>query len=118
MERRLANYLRTYRLHSGLTQPELARLLGIKSASHVSRLERGKREPTTPIIIACTVIFGGQVADIFPAIFAVIEEDVVRRAYEFYLDLQGKPGKTVKLKLDFIQALLDRAPAQRDEQFI
>ena len=116
MERRLDNYLRTYRLRWGLTQPELARLLGIKSASHISRLERGKRQPTAAVIIACIVIFGGQAAELFPAIFAVIEEDVIRRAYEFYLDLQGKPGKTVRLKLDFIQALLNRAPAQPDEQ--
>lgn len=118
MERRLAIYLRTYRLRWGLTQPELARLLGIKSATHVSRLERGKRKPTAATILACVVIFGAEEVDVFPAIASEIKEDVLRRGYELYLDLQGKPSKAIKLKLDLLEDMLRRAAPGPNEQKI
>lgn len=108
MERRLRIYLRTYRLRWGLTQPELARLLGFKSATHVSRLERGERNPTASTVMTCIVIFGEKAVEIFPAAVTAIEEELLRRAYDLYLDLQGKPAKAVKLKLDLLEQVLKR----------
>ena len=51
-------YVRANRRKWGLTQVELARLVGLVSRSAVSRIERAERLPTTATIIACSIIFG------------------------------------------------------------
>ena len=116
MKRHLAIYLRTHRRRWGLTQRELARLLGLKSGTQVSRLERGTRKPTFPIVVACVVIFGVQGGELFPAIMNEVEEAVMVRAYDLYLDLQGNASNAVKTKLDLLEAMLARAKAKTDEQ--
>jgi transcriptional regulator with XRE-family HTH domain len=109
MERRLGTYLRTQRRRWGFTQSELARLLGMKSATHVSRIERGKRKPMTATILASAVIFGVKATEIFPGLADTIEDEVGRRAYELYQELQGNPSKATKLKLDLLETILKRA---------
>ena len=115
MERNLAIYLRTHRRRWGLNEHELARLLGFKSGSHVSRLEHGQRQPTFPVIVACTLIFGVQANKLFPAIVHEVEEQTVRNAYELYLELQGDSSKATKIKLDLLEKVLARAEARADE---
>ncbi len=115
MNRRLPTYLRTFRIRWGLTQREFAHLLGIKSGAHVSRLERGMRRPTAATILASVIIFGTKSADVFPEVVSAIEEDVLRRGYELYVELQGSPSKTVKLKLDLLEDMLRRATPQPDD---
>ncbi len=45
MNNAIAIYLRTYRKRSGLTQSEVARLLGLESGQLISRYERLDRSP-------------------------------------------------------------------------
>ena len=115
MERRLGTYLRTQRLRWGLTQSELARLLGMKSATHVSRLERGKRKPMAATILASAFIFGSKASEIFPRLVGAIEDDVGQRAYELYQELQGNPSKATKLKLDLLEGISKRATPDANE---
>lgn len=51
-------YLRSHRLVWGLTGKELASLIGLKSSSHMSRIESSKRAPRIEVALACQVIFG------------------------------------------------------------
>lgn len=55
---RLDNYLRTYRKRAGLTQSEIAFLLGRKSAAQFSRYERRRSIPTLRSAFACCLILG------------------------------------------------------------
>src|SRR5437660_4954901 len=55
---RLDNYLRTYRKRSGLTQNDIAFLLGRKSAAQISRYERRRSVPSLRTAFACCSILG------------------------------------------------------------
>lgn len=102
-------YLRTHRRVWGLTQPELASLLGLQSASHLSRIEHGKYAPTVEVALACQVIFGIPPSAMFPHVYTLIEEEVVRNIYNFHLAL----GKTNTLsglrKRELCELALTRA---------
>ena len=80
-------YLRTHRRIWGLTQPELASLLGLRSASHLSRIEHGKYAPKIEVAIACQVIFGIPPSAMFPQVYTLVEEEVVRNIYGYHLAL-------------------------------
>ena len=114
MKQRFAIYLRTHRRRWGLTQKELAQLIGLESGTHVSRLEHGKRQPTFRVVASCLVVFGVKAAELFPSVVKEVEDEVVRRAYELYLDLQGDPSPTTKTKLNFLEALRARAMERGD----
>ena len=73
--------LRTYRRSWGLTQRELARLLGGRSPTHIARIEAGKRPPTTEIALACQFIFGIPPETLFPQLCTEIEERTMQNIY-------------------------------------
>ncbi len=76
MRRKSYAFVRSHRRKWGLTQVELARLVGLSSRSAVSRIERAERVPTTATIIACGIIFGIAASDLFPSLQKEIEETV------------------------------------------
>src|SRR5258706_5732154 len=87
--RKPVGYLRTYRRVWGLTQPELAKLLGIKSQPYISRLEKGERAPTMESALACQVLFGLTPSVMFPQAYALVEEEVMRKVYHLYLGVNN-----------------------------
>ena len=109
MKKRLRCYLRSYRRRWGFTQQELAFILGIKGNGHISRLERGEASPTLAIVLALYVMFGTAPEELFPALFAEIEDHAVARAYDLYERLQGGSSKATRMKLDFLEAVFERA---------
>ena len=109
MERPLKSYLRTFRRRWGLTQRELAFLIGVESATTVSRLEQLKRSPSLGSALGCLIVFETTAVEIFPALFAEARETVRERANELYQELQGDPSATTRIKLDFLENFLARA---------
>jgi transcriptional regulator with XRE-family HTH domain len=114
MDQRLRTYLRTLRRRWGLTQRELAFLIGASSGGHISRLEQLKRFPSLAAAIACIVIFDASPYELFPGLFEDIEEAVLQRASELYNELQGDPSKSVGAKLNFLEEVLKR-PRRKDD---
>jgi transcriptional regulator with XRE-family HTH domain len=80
MSSKLPSYLRTYRRRSGLTQAELAFLMGVASGTHVSHYERLRRGPSFVTALKFRAILGVQPEDLFPGIFAEVDEAVIKRA--------------------------------------
>lgn len=77
--------LRTYRRTWGLSQEELARILGFESRTHVSRLEHGKRAPGLETALACSSLFGVSLDELFPQFAEEIVETLrerIRRLHE------------------------------------
>jgi transcriptional regulator with XRE-family HTH domain len=109
MKKKLANYLRPYRRRWGLTQHELAYLLGCKSGAVVSRLEGRKREPSLRIAVACFIVFGSPAAELFPHIATEVDEAVMARVWDLYDRLQGDPSRTTRTKLDILEDAIARA---------
>jgi transcriptional regulator with XRE-family HTH domain len=77
---KLRNYLRTYRRRSGLTQSEVAFLLGCKDGTIVSRYERGAREPRVKTLLTFEVVLATTSRNLFAGIYQKAEAKVARRA--------------------------------------
>jgi transcriptional regulator with XRE-family HTH domain len=106
--KRLRCYVRPYRLRWGLSQEEVAFIIGIKSRKLLSYLENHKVAPTLAMAVALRVVFGTEHAELFPTI-TKIEKDVLARANDLYERLQGDPSKRTKMKLDFFEFIFERA---------
>lgn len=92
MSPRLQNYLKTYRKQSGFSQEEIAFLLGSQSGAIVSRYELLKREPNLRCAFVCQVIFGIPANEIFPGIFAEVEQLTHERSKLLYQKLEDSPA--------------------------
>jgi transcriptional regulator with XRE-family HTH domain len=80
MAKRLHNYLRTYRKRAGLSQDEVAFLLGRQHGTKVSRYERNTRQPGLETLLAYELVFGAPVRDLFAGVFEKVEATTLRRA--------------------------------------
>lgn len=102
-------YLRTQRRTWGLTQRELASLIGLTSGAHISRIEHGKRAPTVEVAFACQVIFGIPPSAMFPQAYALVEEKVMRNIYRFHLQLGNATDLSGMRKRELCAQILKRA---------
>jgi transcriptional regulator with XRE-family HTH domain len=81
--KRFDNYIRMLRRQRGLSQDELASLLGWKSGSAVSRLERGRRKPSLETLLALEAIFGVPIREFYAGRFQKVETAVKERVELF-----------------------------------
>jgi transcriptional regulator with XRE-family HTH domain len=86
---RLENYLRTYRKQSGLTQQEVASLLGCENSAQVSRYEKRRRLPPLETALACEAVFGVPVAELFAGMRQSVGKDIQKRTLELKARLQS-----------------------------
>ena len=99
-KKRLLSYLRSHRKRSGLTQKELAFLVGVKSGAQLSRFERLKRLPSTETLIAFMIIFKKGPEELIPAVYDRILKLVHLRSKDLHEELQGDARHITKQKLD------------------
>ena len=112
-QRRPINYLRSYRLRWGLSQKELAYLLGWDRPDVISRIEKKQRTPTLTLVMACFILFDAPAAELFPDISAGIEHLVMARVQELYETIQGDPSKRTKKKIELLEDAIARADRRR-----
>ena len=116
--KRLDCYVYTHRRARGLTQPELAFLLGWKSGSPISLLEKSGREPKLTIAFALEILFGAGSADLFPKLLVAAEDELMRRDYELRQRLKRHPSKKSEVKILLLDQAMKRATdriKQREE---
>jgi transcriptional regulator with XRE-family HTH domain len=89
----------------------MADLLGFESPAHVSRIEQGKRIPSTETALACTALFGVPVRELFPQLSGEIEGRLHARAIRLNLGLNQTSTQIGVRK----RALLSRALSQPEE---
>ncbi len=85
----LQNYLRMTRRQSGLSQEDVAFLLGSEEGSRVCRHEQFASKPTIEVALAYEVIFQKSVRDLFAGFFAKIERGVAERAMHLTAQLDA-----------------------------
>jgi DNA-binding XRE family transcriptional regulator len=78
---RLDNYLRTYRKHSGLSQDEIAYILGARDGTQISRHEHFCRIPNLETALAYEAIYGIPVRELFAGVYERVERAAARRAW-------------------------------------
>ena len=81
MSRKLPHYLRTERRRHGLTQADIAALLGSSWKGRVSFYERGALPPIQ-VALAYEAIFGRGVAELMPGTYDAMTRAVRERARE------------------------------------
>jgi DNA-binding XRE family transcriptional regulator len=108
-----SNYLRSYRLRWGLSQKELACLLGWDRPDIISCIEKKQRAPTLPLAMACYILFDTQAAQLFPDISAGIEHLVMARVQEMYETIQGDPSRRTKKKIELLEGVIARSDQRK-----
>jgi transcriptional regulator with XRE-family HTH domain len=109
MAPRIMSYLRTHRKRGGLTQDETAFLLGFQSGTKISRFERLARRPNLETALACQVVFGVPAHELFPGVFAEVENTVIERARLLSEQLQTQRGaarSVARHKLAILKAIM------------
>ena len=76
---KLNNYLRTFRKRTGLSQREVAYLLGCHDGSKISRYERFQRQPNLETALALRIIFNTPVREMFAGLGEQVEKKTLRR---------------------------------------
>lgn len=72
--------MRSYRKTFGLSQREVARLLGSRQGSNVCRYERLRSVPSLQTVIAYEIIFRAPMSDLLPELYAEVRNQISRRA--------------------------------------
>ena len=115
MDQRFISYLRPLRRRWGLTQAEVAFLIGSKTHAAISRIESLKTYPSLAEAIACSIVFDTPQLELFPELYGRVYEFVLAHAEELYQKLQGNPSRVTRAKLDFLEEVLARThPHVRD----
>ncbi len=110
--RALSNYIRMYRKRTGLTQAEVAYLLGSTHRSKVSRYERGVRIPSLANVIGFEIVFQAPLKALFAGTYEKVNEGIRDRARRLSREIDAKPSTPVqKQKFD---ALVDIVFPQKD----
>ena len=111
--RRLNNYLRTHRKHSGLSQSELAFLVGLTSKAELSRYELGQRQPSLRTALAYEAAFGTPVSELFAGLSDSISQDTHGKMKKLSARLQAKAsggGNKVMAKFQWVSQRLVEMP--------
>ena len=115
MSHKLQNYLRTYRRRTGLSQDEVAFLLGCGSGTKVSRYEHFARQPNLQTILAYETVFRAPARDLFAGAYQKVERQTARRARLLVQKLvTTKPSRMEAQKLAALKSIAAPAVRKRD----
>ena len=104
---KLPNYLRTYRKRAGLSQDEVAYVLGCKSGSKISRYERFARIPTLETTFAYEALFKVPASELFSGIFQKVEADTAKRAKVLARKIaRARPDRMAIRKLEILRRVV------------
>src|SRR3989442_14472028 len=106
MAHRLPNYLKTYRKRAGVSQDEVAFLLGCRSGAKVSRYERLASRPSLETAFAYEALFGVPARELFAGVYEKVEEQIKKRARILAGKLgAGGPDRSLRRKLVSLKAM-------------
>ena len=106
----LHTYIRTHRKRSGLSQGEIATLIGAISGTTVSRHEAARRKLSLVDAFTYEALFGVPASALFPGEYERAREGVEARAVGLLgkLAREGKDTSTARQKRLFLEALVRR----------
>lgn len=89
----VGTYLRFLRRKSGLSQRDLALILGSVTASQISRHERSIAPPSLLTAFGYQAVFRMPVSDIFPGLYHTVEDGIEERMNQFEGELNNSTTK-------------------------
>jgi transcriptional regulator with XRE-family HTH domain len=100
----ISNRLRALRRARGLTQAELAFLLGVESATTISRIEHSSRPSGLEFAFGCQEIFGLEAGQIYGRLYARVSTGVIVRMRVLQAELRAAlPTNRTRAKLKFLE---------------
>jgi transcriptional regulator with XRE-family HTH domain len=97
MSPKLIHYLRNERRETGLTQADIAALLGASWKSKISRYERRQALPPLEAALGYEAVTGKPVAKLFSGMYGRVTHDVQERAREL-LARSGPPTTPLRAR--------------------
>lgn len=111
---KILSYFKTCRLQSGLTQKDITFLLSLKSASSISRTEKNIQKPSFKILLAYSLIYDIEIAELIPKAFIDINKLIINRAFLLAKSLNKRPQTPLtKQRIVFLESLLNRKKEER-----
>lgn len=111
MTKPLHNYLRTCRRRVGLSQDEVALLLGNqgkKSATQTGRHEARERLPSLEVALAYERIYGVAVKELFAGVYRRVEGEVSERARKVLAQVEKEAkSRRQAAKVELLTGLLE-----------
>lgn len=103
MARSLQNYLRMYRRRAGLSQNEVAFVLGSQHGAQISRYERFASVPTLKNAIALELLYGVPVGALFAGTYDEVKAATMERVAMLTEELtQNETGRDATRKLQVL----------------
>jgi DNA-binding XRE family transcriptional regulator len=93
------NYLKTFRLRSGLTQDEVGELLGYTDGGEVSLHEISKAAPILEVALAYEIVLRAPISVLFAGMRADVERDIEARMRELETSLGERSSKDRDAKI-------------------
>ena len=84
--KRIPNTLRKYRRSMGLKQQDVAKLLGIKSSSRISRWEKGEGIPNLVNALKLCILYRTMVDSLFIDLIRSLREEMREREGKYLRD--------------------------------
>jgi len=81
--KKIPNLLRKYRKANGYKQKDVARILGIKSSSKISRWEKGECIPTLVNALKISILLRVMVDSLFVDLLRQLREDIHQQEEKF-----------------------------------
>jgi DNA-binding XRE family transcriptional regulator len=106
-QQQIGNYLRSHRRRSGLSQRELARIVGYLTRFQVARHEESAAIPVLMIAIAYEVVFRVPLREIFSGLYTTIETKIESELSTLEQKLQestakGRKAEVIARKLEWL----------------
>jgi transcriptional regulator with XRE-family HTH domain len=116
----MGSYLRAHRRKSGLSQSELADILGLITELQISRHERSVTLPLFLTAISYEIVFQVPIAELFPGIYETVRQNVERRLAEIEGRLhdstaKGREAGSIARKLEWFSGRREPASADHPE---
>jgi transcriptional regulator with XRE-family HTH domain len=108
MAHKLNNYLKTYRKRAGLSQDEVAFLVGKSGGAKVSRYERARRLPSLETALAYRALFDLSLKELFPGVYNTVSRNMRKRARL----LAGRPNTSARKQVA-LNVIAESAPPSR-----
>jgi len=100
--------MRTHRRRWGLTQKDLARLLGV-SSSQVSKWERLERKPKLSIVFAYQALFEALPHELLPDLYGLSRTKVCLEARRLHEEIDGVDTRSTRRKRKLLTRILETA---------
>jgi transcriptional regulator with XRE-family HTH domain len=113
-ENRLVNYVRARRKRAGLSQRELALILGYRNEGVVSRHELFRSVPPLLMALGYEVVFQTSVSELFPGLRETVENAIESSLAEFESALHEQKSQAARSELPVITRKLEWLNERRE----